>query len=264
MCLDIGIGYCNTIYCIVNHPVNNWMGSNRLKLNPDKTQFKWLGTKQRLATRDITPVRLYDDTVIKPSTSVCNLSVIFDSELSMSEHISSVSRNCFYHQRQLRFVRHSLTPDYAKMLVHAFVSSKVVYCNSLLYGAIAQVTRRLQVVMNAAAHLICELKRFDHIMPVLIDELHWLPISQRVDNKFSLLVHKCLHETCPAYLTDYCTALTVADRYHQLRSVTKGDLILPRTNTKRIGLRSFHFFRSSCVELTANDIRDVNLALSQF
>ena len=203
------------------------MGSNRLKLNPDKTQFIWLGTKHRLAILDITPVRLYDGTVIKPSTSVCNLGVIFDSELSMSEHVSSASRNCFYHVRQLRFVRHSQTPDCAKMLVHAFVNSKVVYCNSLLYGATAEVTRRLQVVMNAAAHLICGLKRFDHIKPVLIDELHWLPISQRVDYKVALLVYKCLHETCPAYRTDYCTALTVADRHHQLRSVTKGDLILP-------------------------------------
>ena len=44
--------------------IDNWMGSNRLKLNPDKTQLIWLGTKQRLATLDITPVRLHDSTVI--------------------------------------------------------------------------------------------------------------------------------------------------------------------------------------------------------
>ena len=138
--------------------IDNWMGSNRLKLSPDKTQLKWLGTKQRLVTLDITPNRLHDGTVIKPSTSVRNLGVIFDSELSMSEHVSSVTRTCFYHQRLLRFVRHLLTPDCAKMLVHAFVSSKVDYCNFLLYGATAQVTRRLQAVMNSAARFICGLK----------------------------------------------------------------------------------------------------------
>ena len=64
--------------------IDIWMGSNRLKPNPDKTQLTWLGTKQRLTTLDIIPVRLHDGTVVKPSISVRNLGVIFDSELSMS------------------------------------------------------------------------------------------------------------------------------------------------------------------------------------
>ena len=140
----------------------------------------------------------------------------------------------------MRFIRHSLTPDCAKMLVHTFVSSKVDYCDSLPYGATAQVTRRLQAVMNAAARLIYGLKRFNHIMPAVRNELHWLPISQYVNYMVALLVYKCLHGTGPACLTDYCTLLTVADCHHQLRSVTRDDLILPRTRTKHIGLRSFH------------------------
>ena len=60
--------------------IDNWMGSNRLKLNPDKTQLTRLGTKQKLATLDITSVRLHNGTVIKPSTNVRNLGIIFDSE----------------------------------------------------------------------------------------------------------------------------------------------------------------------------------------
>ena len=216
-----------------------------------------------LATLDITPV-LHDGIVIKPSTNVCNFSVIFDSELLMSDHVSSVTRTCFYHLRQLRFVRHSLTPDCAKMLVHAFVSSNENYCNSSLYGATAQITRRFQAIMNAAARLICGLKQSDHIMPAVKDELHWFPISQRVKYKIALLVYKCLHGIGPAYLIDYCTALTLADRHHQLRSVTRGDLILPPTRTKRIGLRSFHFSGPAVWNSVPMYIRDVNLTLHQF
>ena len=154
----------------------------------------------------------------------------------MSDHVSSVTRTCFYYLRQLRFVRHSRTPDCAKMLVHAFVSSRVDYCNSLLHGATAQVTHGLQAVMNAAAFLICGLKRFNHIMQSMRNELHWLPILQHVDYKVVQLLYKCLHGTGPAYLTNYCTVLTVADRHHQLRSVTRGDLIFRQTRTKRIGV----------------------------
>ena len=75
------------------------------------------------------------------------------------------------------------------MLEHAFGSSKVDYCNSLLYGAITQVTCRLQAVMNAAARFICGLKQLDHIMQAVRDELHWLPVLQRVDCKIALLVY---------------------------------------------------------------------------
>ena len=150
------------------------------------------------------------------------------------------------------------------MLVHTFVSSKVNYSNSLLYSATAQVTRRLQAVMKAAARLICGFKRFDHIMPAVRDELHWLLVSQRVDYKVVLLVYKCLHGIGPAYLTDYCTALTVADCHHQLRSVTRGDLILPRTRTKRIGPRNFHSFGPAVWNSLPMYTRDSNLTLPHF
>ena len=82
------------------------------------------------------------------------------------------------------------------------------------YTAPPLVTRRLQAVMNAAARLICGLKRLDHIMPVVRDELYWFPVSQNVGYKVALLIYKCLHRTSPAYVTDYCIALTEANLHH--------------------------------------------------
>ena len=35
-----------------------WMSSNRLRLNPTKTQFIWFGTRQQLAKRDIGSVSI--------------------------------------------------------------------------------------------------------------------------------------------------------------------------------------------------------------
>ncbi len=244
--------------------IDEWMGSNRLKLNPDKTQIIWLGTRQRLATLDISPVRLHDGTVIQPATSVRNLGVIFDSELSMAEHVSSITRSCFYQLRQLRFIRHSLTPDCAKMLVHAFISTKVDYCNSLLYGATAQVTRRLQAVMNAAARLICDLGRYDHVTPAVRDELHWLPVPQRIEYKVALLVYKCLHGTGPGYFTNYCTPLSAEVSHHHLRSVSRGDLFHPRSWTARYGSRSFHVTGPAVWNSLPLNIRDNSLNLAQF
>lgn len=244
--------------------IDKWMGSNRLKLNPDKTQIIWLGTRQRLAAVDITQIRLHDGTLITPSTTVRNLGVIFDNELSMSQHVSSVTRSCFYELRQLRFVRHLLSSDTAKTLVHAFISSRVDYCNSLLYGTTAHVQRRLQAVMNASARLICGLGRYDHITPALRDDLHWLPVPQRIEYKVALLVYKCLHGTGPLYLTACCTALTMADRQHQLRSITRGDLVQPRTRTRRVGPRSFCSAAPAVWNSLPPTLRDFSLTLGQF
>jgi hypothetical protein len=244
--------------------IDKWMGSNRLKLNPDKTQIIWLGTRQRLAQLVISPVRLHDGTVIEPLTSVRILGVIFDSEMSMVEQVNSVTRACFYQLRQLRFVRHALTPDCAKMLVHAFIASKVDYCNSLLYGATAHVTRRLQAVLNAAARLISGARRFDHITPVLRDELHWLPVPQRIEYKVALLVYKCLHGAGPEYFNDYCNRVSAADYHHHLRSVTRGDLVVPRTRTRCLGLRRFSSSGPIVWNSLPLELRDFTLTLTQF
>ena len=73
-------------------------------------------------------------------------------------------------------VRSSLTDDSAKTLVHAFVSSQLDYCNSVLYSVSGQLLRKLQTVQNAAARVVTPSRKLDHITPVL-NELHWLPMT---------------------------------------------------------------------------------------
>jgi len=83
--------------------------------------------------------------------------------------------------------------------VHAFVSSRLDSCNSLLAGVSSQLLQRLQVVKNAAARLVTGARRSEHMTPVLRD-LHWLPVRQRITFKTAVLVYKCLHGMAPQYL----------------------------------------------------------------
>ena len=76
--------------------IDAWMRSNRLKMNPDKTQMMWLDTRQQLASLHVTPIRLHDGTTVVPSTSVRNLSVLFDNEMSMMAYVNSITSNCFF------------------------------------------------------------------------------------------------------------------------------------------------------------------------
>ena len=78
------------------------------------------------------------------------LGVLFDEQLNMADHVTAVCKSGFFQLRQLRLIRSCLTMDLAKTLVHAFISSRLDYCNSLLVGAADCVIRKLQGVQNAA------------------------------------------------------------------------------------------------------------------
>ena len=85
--------------------------------------------------------------------------------------------------------------------MHAFITSKLDYCNSLLYDCRKMKLKKLQYVQNTAARIITQTRKFDHITPVLSD-LHWLPVSYRIVFKILLLVFKSLNNLSPSYLAD--------------------------------------------------------------
>ena len=156
--------------------IESWMSSNRLKMNADKTQVIWIGSRQQLAKVDIMEFQLLSVNILF-STTVSNLGVHLDSRLTMQDHVAAMCCSCFFQLRQLRTIRSSLTTDAAKTL--AFVGGRLDYCNSLLYGVSRELLRRLQSVLNAAARFITGTRKYDHITPVL-RSLHWLPVRQRI------------------------------------------------------------------------------------
>jgi len=124
-------------------------------------------------------------------------------QLTISAHVNSVCRSAYYQLCQLRPVVSSLSADAARTIVQAFVSSRLDYCNSLMYGVAYGLMQRLQAVQNAAARLVTGTRMRDHIIPVL-RQLHWLPVCQRVNFKLAVLVFKALHGLAPCYLVDDC------------------------------------------------------------
>ena len=141
---------------------------------------------------------------IAPSPTVTCLGVNIDPELTFASHTKRVAARCFYKLRQLRTIRHSLSADNARMLVHALVSTQVDYCNSILYQVAAVHLRPLQSVLNAAARLIVRKQKYDHITSTLRDDLHWLPVHRRIEYKLILFVFKCRHQMAPSYLSMMC------------------------------------------------------------
>ena len=111
----------STTDCISD--VRSWRISDNLMLNDDKTEFLMLGTKQQLAKVNIDNMKVGSANV-SPVPAVRNLGSWFDSQLTMFSHISY----------NIRRIRKYLSQEVTEMLVHAFITSRIDYCNSLLYG----------------------------------------------------------------------------------------------------------------------------------
>ena len=131
----------------------SWMNLNKLLLNPSKTEFLLIGTKQqRLKFCDLTNLSLSND-IIPVSSSARNLGFIFDSDMSFSDQINSVSKSCHFHIRDIRRIRHLLPLSTATALANSLVSSKLDYCNSLYSGISQTNLNKLQRIQNSLARV---------------------------------------------------------------------------------------------------------------
>src|SRR6218665_1382165 len=107
----------------------------------------------------------------------------------MTGHVKQLVSSCF---RQLRLIKScilSLPFQAAKTAVACFVISQVDRCNSLLAGAPKCLLDGLQSVLNSAARLVCNRRKYDHVTPLLRDSLHWLPVPYRIEYKFCLQLY---------------------------------------------------------------------------
>ena len=153
--------------------------------------------------------------------------------------------------KDVRIVRNLLTKEETEQLVHAIISSRLDYCNSLFFGLNKSEINKLQKVQNAAARLVLERRKCDSIRTGLIN-LHWLRIEERIVFKILVTVYKCLHDMAPNELSEL---ITISD-VHSLK------LQLVFMNTTH-GRRSFSYIAPRLWNELPYLIRNVQ-ALSSF
>ena len=197
--------------------------------------------KQLRTTAGVYKIRDWDKKVMmyRRGSFQCALSppvgIIFDNTMTMVPHINSTCKSAFYHLRNIARIRKFISLKTTETLVHAFVNSKLDYCNSLAYGLPKYLLQKLQYVQNAAARLITGIRKHDHITPILMD-LHWLPVNQRIQFKILLLTFKSLNGLAPVYIDE------MIQRYvpnRKLRSSSAFLLKQNKWNLKSYGFRTF-------------------------
>jgi len=160
---------------------------------------------------------------IKSSDVVRLLGVLLTPNLSMDNHVTSLSAKCFFHLRQLRRIRRSLDDDSVATLVHAFVATRVDYCIGLLAGWQKKTTAKLQRVLDAAAWAVSNCGKYNWGLIIFWRHvLHWLDVTDWISFRLCIQVYKCRHSMAPGHLIDLCQTVSSTKGCRHLRSVSRG------------------------------------------
>ena len=137
--------------------VRKWICHTSLKLNDKKTEMLFISTKQ-MATKLNCHTLLNGEHEVTPATVVRNIGVIMDTHTSVEAHVNNVSRAAYYHLYNIGRIRCYLSQSAVEQLVHAFITSKLDYCNALC-GLPSVLTQKLQRIQNAAARIVTRTRR---------------------------------------------------------------------------------------------------------
>ena len=218
--------------------IRTWMITNCLKINNSKTEFLIIRSLfSKVAS-------LQDFTISVGGSSICcsqtarNLWVNFDSVMNLESHIDHVCKIAYMNLCNIRQIRNVLTDQSAAQLIHVLISSRIDYCNSILYGMSDSVISDLQHIQNTATRILAKCGHSFFHSKIILNKLHWLPIKQRIVYKILITTHKVYHSIAPKYICDF---FTLREYKRELSTNDQMNLVVPLVKRKHFGERSFSY-----------------------
>ena len=180
-----------------------WMDEYFLKINEDKTEIIVFSSPVFDRNLSTSAVTLNNGDVITISDTMKYLGFHFDKFLSLKTHVNKVVSSCYNVLKTVRQIRKFLTRSQVELLVHSIISSRIDYCNALLFGAQkVDCINKLQRVQNQASKLVLRRGRLQGFPSSLrLEILHWLPIEKRIVFKVLVIVYKCYCDKAPSLLS---------------------------------------------------------------
>ena len=143
----------------------SWCTSNVLSCNPTKTKIAHF--MSQFKQYDSIPGIFINGVIIPPVPALPDLGTILDSHLKLNAHVNNICKTAHYAIRSISRIQKYLSQEDCEKLIHAFVTSRLDSCNSMLHGLPEYSISKLQRIQNTAARLVSKTKKSDHITPVL-------------------------------------------------------------------------------------------------
>jgi len=166
--------------------VYSWMTCHKLCLNPSKTVLLVL---HKNPAQIPTILLNINNTIIHQQDSARNLGFQIANNLSIDYQISNTVKSSFLWLKRISALKRYLPEPTLVNLIHASITSRLDFCNSLYINIPHNQLYRLQKLQNSAARLLTGTPGRNHISPVLA-KLHWLPIKKRILFKILSLTHR--------------------------------------------------------------------------
>ena len=231
--------------------VRDWFTENGMLLNPDKSEVLLVASRANATKFAGGSGVCIAGSQIAYSVHLKSLGVTLDSDLSFDQHVGNIVKASNFNIRALRHIRPMLDRTVANTVACSIVSTRLDYCNSLLFGTSVKNIQKLQRVQNTLARVVTGTRKYDHITPVL-RELHWLPVAQRIEYKVALITHKTLSTGQPHYLNSLIPEYKPT---RCLRSETKRQLMKPTGLLTAVGRRTFTRTAESVWNKLPEDLR---------
>ena len=189
--------------------IKTWMTNNLLKLNDDKTELIIVTTSETTSRQEDIVINIGDSPIAPIMEPPRNLGVLFDSTCCLNDHVNKICKNINYQLYSIGKIRKYLDKPSTEKMINSAVTSRLDYCNSLLYGINGYLVSQLQRCQNN---------------------------EYRISYKILLLAYKAQHGMVPPYLS---SLLSPYKPGRSLRSEGKHLLTTPRYRLEGFGKRCF-------------------------
>ena len=218
------------------HSVATWCCKNQLLINPDKTKFIIIGTRQMLKQLNADISISFMGKVLKPEDSVEDLGITLDNHLSYDNHISKLVSSCMYKLFQINRVKDNFDKETLTTMITSLVINKLLYGSTVWSNTTSSNVKKLQAIQNFACKIITGTKKYDHVSP-LLKQLEWLSIDKLLYFREAVMTYKCVNNLAPIYL---CKKLIKRSKIHERFTRNCHSIEIPRFKTAS-GQRSFTY-----------------------
>ncbi|CAB4008338.1 Hypothetical predicted protein, partial [Paramuricea clavata] len=184
--------------------IANSCSENELLINPGKTKYMLIGTRQNLQQLPVDMTINFLNETITPVSFAKDLGMTIDSYLTYDQHITILVSSCMNSLCQISRVKKCFDKEALTLIVSALVMNKMFYVSTVWSNTSSTNIKKLQLVQNFACRIITNIGKFDHISPGL-RELNWLPVKEQLLLREAIMMYKCVNELAPHYLSDLFT-----------------------------------------------------------
>ncbi len=218
-----------------------WMDSNRLSVNPQKTQIL------PISRSTVGGVELViRGERISASTQAKYLGLILDHRLTFRPHIDATAKKCRQALGQIAWSSKSLPKIVVQKAVESLVIPRITHQSNVWGGCGKGNIATLQKVQNQAARVVCNLGYYSraHISPY-IQNLGWVRVNEEIKRRDVMMMKRIIQgKAAPDTLP-----LSLPSHRYSLRKQSGRGFVLPDGSQRKFGYRAVQAYNRLAPEI---------------